>query len=313
MNRGVGIGCAAWWLLCGLALAVTNAAAQQARSPLRQSHLSVVFSSSLFQSANRNDASAALRVWADTLSRRRGIELQSNIQVVDDAPELRRKLLTGDVSLSVVDVMEYLKLADITDMEPVFYAVRSGGTGQQRYVLLTRADSGITAIGDLRGKNLIVHANTKANLGQLWLDTTLRGGHLDQAIRYFRTVDVVQKGSAAILPVFFGKADAALVDQGTFDTARELNPQLGTKLRVLASSPPLVDTIVCVSRHHQYRQELLDSLRELHLDAEGRQTLLVFRFTRLMPFDKTSLDEVRELCRRADFAAAPAAKAGGTP
>ena len=40
-------------------------------------------------------------------------------------------------------------------------------------------------------------------------------------------------------------------------------------------------------------------MRDLHLDPEGRQILLVFRFSRLVPFDGTALEHVRELWRKA--------------
>ncbi len=39
-------------------------------------------------------------------------------------------------------------------------------------------------------------------------------------------------------------------------------------------------------------------MRDLHLDVQGRQILLVFRAKRLMPVDTISLEHVRELWRK---------------
>ena len=54
------------------------------------------------------------------------------------------------------------------------------------------------------------------------------------------------KPSQAILPVFFKQAEAALVTRATFDTAVELNPQLGAALRTLSRSPQLIPAVAAV-------------------------------------------------------------------
>jgi len=212
---------------------------------------------------------------------------------------VRKRVLAGSAGLLALDAVEYLKLADLPAVEPVFSALRGDRESQQRYLLLVRGESGISSLEALRGKTVIIHANTSANLGQAWLDATTQNTRLGPAGRFFRSVDVVPKASAAILPLFFGKADAAIVDQANFDVTKEMNPQVGTKLRVLAASPQLVEGIICLTSNHvEFREELLEGMRDLHLDPEGKQILLVFRFSRLMPFDKAAVENVREIWRK---------------
>jgi ABC-type phosphate/phosphonate transport system substrate-binding protein len=259
----------------------------------------MVFSSSLFRSANRNDAITAVRVWGSLVGRSHGFQVDPTVDVVDDVAEIRKRVLAGRVGLLALDAVEYLKLADLTAIEPVFCALRGEGSVPARYLVLVGAESGILSIKDLRGKTIITHANTGANLGQVWLDAMLYDARLGLPDHFFHSVTAVSKSSLAILPVFFGKADAAVVDESSFEIAGEMNPQVGMKLRVLRASPPLAEGLICICKKQiEFREELLEGIRDLHFDVQGKQILMVFGFSRLLPVDAQKLEQVRELWRK---------------
>jgi ABC-type phosphate/phosphonate transport system substrate-binding protein len=261
--------------------------------------LDMVFSNSLFLSANRNDAIAAVRVWASMFGRTHGFLVDPTVEAVDDVAEVRKRLLAGSAGVLGLDVVEYFELADLKTVEPVFCAMKGDGNVPPRYLVLVGAQSGVTSLEGLRGKAAIIHANTGANLGMVWLDAMLYDGRLGRPERFFRSVEVVPKPSSAILPVFFGKADAAVVDEGSYEVSKEMNPQVGARLRVLSASPPLAEGILCICREQiEFREELLADLRDLHLDAQGKQILTVFRFSRLAPVDKQALEQVHEVWRK---------------
>jgi phosphonate transport system substrate-binding protein len=268
-------------------------------APMRRMRLDMVFSTSLFRSANRNDAIVAVRVWASMVGRTRGFQVDSTVDVVDDVAEVRKRVLAGSAGVLALDVVEYFELADLTAIEPVFCAMKGEGSVPPHYLVLVGANSGISSLAGLRGKTAIIHANTGANLGEVWLDAMLYDGHLGRPEHFFRSVDVVPKASSAILPVFFGKADAAIVDQVSFEVSKEMNPQVGAKLRVLSTSPPLAEGLFCICRKKiEFCDEFLESVRDLHLDPEGRQILMIFGFSRLAPVDKPALEQVHELWRK---------------
>jgi phosphonate transport system substrate-binding protein len=259
----------------------------------------MVFSTSLFRATNRNDAIAAVRVWASMFGRTHGFQVDPTVDAVDDVAEVRKRVLAGSANVLALDVVEYFELEDLTGIEPVFCAMRGEGSVPPRYLVLVGAGSGISSLEGLRGKTAIIYANTGANLGQVWLDAMLYDGHLGRPDHFFRSVEVVPKPSSAILPVFFGKADAAVVDEGSFDVSKEMNPQVGTKLRVLSASLPLAEGILCICRNQiEFREQFLADMRDLHLDPQGKQILLVFRFSRLAPVDKPALEQVHELWRK---------------
>jgi ABC-type phosphate/phosphonate transport system substrate-binding protein len=205
--------------------------------------------------------------------------------------------------------VEYFQLADLAEVEPVFWALGEGNA-PPRWLLLVGTASGISSLEALRGRTATVYAKTGANLGQVWLDAMLYDRRLGRPDRFFRSVEVVAKASSAILPVFFGKADAAVVDEPSFDVSKEMNPQLGAKLRVLAASPPLAEGILCICRNRlEFREEFVQNMQELQRDPQGRQMLMVFRFSRLAPVDIPALAPVRELWRKHTLLIRPPEKA----
>ena len=101
---------------------------------------------------------------------------------------------------------------------------------------------------------------------------------------------------AAVLPVFFGQADACVVDASSFQVMCELNPQIGKILEVERHSQPYLETVICIhDRFERNRETLIEGLRGLHEEANGRQILLVFKIARLVPFYVDAVESVREL------------------
>ena len=87
----------------------------------------MVFTRSVFRSANRNDAIPAIRLWGKVIGQTRGLQVESNVVFVDDVAQIRQHLRAGGAGILVLDVIEYLQLADLATVQPVF----SGSRGDQ--------------------------------------------------------------------------------------------------------------------------------------------------------------------------------------
>ena len=86
--------------------------------------------------------------------------------------------------------------------------------------------------------------------------------------------------SSVILPVFFGKTDAAVVKRYGWETMKEMNPQLAAQLQILTNSPSLPDAVICLNkgvRETPFQDDLVRGMAELHTDPQGQQILLLFR------------------------------------
>lgn len=260
--------------------------------------LRVGFGRSIFLGVNQNDAQAAFKAFLETVGRKRGYRLELRTEIFDDGPSLAAAIRDGTITLASIDSWSYLAMNLRGTAKPFFVSTEKAKPGK-KYVVLTRQESGLKTLDDLRGKEIVELDSANANLGRPWLETLLLEHGLGTPESFFGAVEVVSKASAAVLPVFFGKKHACLVDQSGFEVMKELNPQVGKSLRVVAISETFVNNIICLSETgwsaEQYKADVVQALGELHLEPAGQQILMLFKSDRLLPFQEDYLDTVRRL------------------
>ena len=130
---------------------------------------------------------------------------------------------------------EFLRLK--AKPEFIFLAIRKNSF-TERYVILVHRNSGITDVGDLRGRKLLLYNNPRMSLASAWV-AALIGFPKTESVGMTR----IDNTSRTVLPVFFRQADACVITSNVFEIACELNPQLQKELRVLATSPEVVSSV----------------------------------------------------------------------
>jgi ABC-type phosphate/phosphonate transport system substrate-binding protein len=283
---------------CLLFALLWPARAAELNRNLKPSTLNVGFTSSSFVNVNRNDAQAAFKVFLQKVGNKRGYLVNSQTRVFDADSEVEAAIKEGTIQLVIVDSWQYLSLDIHQQVTPFFVPVTQGKVGR-KYLVLTRRDSGLKTLGDLRGKDLTQYEVATANVGRHWLDSLLLADHLGSQPAFFGARETVAKPTAAVLPVFFGKKPACFVDQPALDMITELNPQVGKELNPVVVSEPYVDFLVCLSNagwdSEQHKADTIQGLSELHREPEGRQILTLFKIDQLVPFQDAQLDTVKRL------------------
>jgi len=184
-------------------------------------------------------------------------------------------------------------------LDPLFVAERSGAK-MESYVLLVHVDAGVSELAQLGGKELLTYTNTQMGIANIWLDGVLLEAGLPEARSFFHTVKIHSKISSALLPVFFQQADVCLVSRSGFETMVELNPQLGQRLQVLASSPELVPFVTCLRSDFtgSSRRDTESAYEEAHLHPAGQQALLLFGFDRMLRCTPEDLESAWEVLNK---------------
>lgn len=258
--------------------------------------LRVMFSPDVFTSVNRNDALAAAKAWIETVGRGRGLDLLVLVDTYDSKDGLRGTIRSRTADLFIISAMDYLELGAEQALLDAQFMPQKDGVVLDKYVLLTRRDRGVS-LPDLRGKQVLFLKAIGANLTRAWMTTLLKESGLGPLDTFCPSAQDVNKPSLAVLPVFFGKADACVVDSTGFAVMRELNPQLGEVLEVCRSSPRYLETVICVHRGYtKHRTDLIEGLANLRDDVAGKQILMTFKTERLVPFDDAALATLRNLC-----------------
>lgn len=279
-------------------LGVISAPAAEPGEGLKPLTLNVGFTRYAFSNVNRNDAEAAFKVFVQTVARKRGYAITSTTRVFEDAADFEPEIQSGKINLVIIDTWRFLGMNIHQVVSPFFVTTQRGDAGK-RYVVLTRQGSQLDKLEDLRGKEILELEVTEANLGRFWLETLLVSSRLGTHETFFSRVQIVNKSSAIVLPVFFGQKPACLVDEAGFEVMKELNPQVGKMLQVVRISEPLADAVLCLRNdgwpNEQQKRDVISALAELHTDPAGQQILTLFKIGQLLPFEEAQLKTVRQL------------------
>jgi phosphonate transport system substrate-binding protein len=298
--------------LLGIVLWIAASSVRSTAQNLIAGGLNVGFSDRAFSGINRSDAEAAFKAYLVSVGRQLGYDLVTHMEMFKSASDFEAAIRGGKLQLSIIPAWDYLTM-DIQDFaDPYFVAMKEEGI-LQSYILLTQRSSGFRSFADLRGKSVAVLESTEAYLSMKWMETALLEEKLGRPETFFGRVDKVSKASAAVLPVFFGKYDACVVNRPAFDVMIELNPQVGERLQPVAVSEPLLGAVICLSKSGwisaKHREDTKQALADLNSGLAGQQILTLFRVQKMAPFKPDYLETLRRLKAEHDLLATQAAHA----
>ena len=138
----------------------------------------VGMSRACFQNVNRNDAVAAYRVFLENSGRRFGNRYRADPQVFEDAATFEAAIQQTPIHMAVIDAWQYVHMDIRRTMKP-FFAVMGDGRVGRKYLVLTRHDSGLRTLAEMRGKAILELELISANAGRVWLDTRLLSENRD--------------------------------------------------------------------------------------------------------------------------------------
>lgn len=291
-------------LLLGLLLAVALLLAgplPAARAASRPVETFVVgLARECFPNVNLNDALAAYRVLLEKIGRRQGYAIRPAVSIYEDTPRFAAAIRGGPMHLAVMDAWQYLELESLPEIRPVYVPAIDENLGR-RYLVLVRRGSGLRTLADLQDQPVLRLASLDNNVCRHWLETLLPDDPAHPPADFFTHVETAAKPTAAVLPVFFGQRAACIVDERSFDLMKELNPQVGRSLEIIAASEVFVDIVVCLGEQNwpspEARADTVHTMGHLDADAAGQQVLTLFKISRQVPFQETHLATVRALRR----------------
>lgn len=274
------------------AIASTNSASVTSPTS-RPTHLAIT--AQVMLDGNEAETRAAIRSWARVVFEEQGIVAGADAEIVS-LPNLARGLRQGTVDFAAMTSDEFIRIESQISLSTLFVPAHAGGSTEE-YLILVGRESKYQSMHDLEGARLGFHNHSNMSVAKVWLDVLLAREHFPAADEFFARVEFKPKAASVVLPVFFGSSDACVVSRRAYDTMVELNPQIGKRLRTLASSPEYIPGIFLLSAVYQdpNREPLLRALRDLHQTPAGVQILTLFQQARLDVAQPEVLLPVREL------------------
>lgn len=256
--------------------------ADQSGVPVR-----LAISQNVVGAVNLNDARAAMQVWVKRLTA--DLNVIVDPKLFSTTEEIVDRARKGQLDAVALDTLEFLQIANVMDTSQIVNS--AGDRGFERYLILTRQSSQIGQLAELKGRRLCQLKTSKTCLAAAWLSTVLEEHHLPQAEQFFGPVTTEGKFSRVVLPVFFGQVDACLTTQRGFETMRELNPQVGRELRVIAESPPLIVSFYIFRKNYRSAEKdrVIRAISGLRNSPDGQELATLFQFDALAVRDGSAL------------------------
>jgi len=246
---------------------------------------------------NEGDAKLAMEAWRAAVAKQSGIVVDLDILPI---AKLVRAVQQRQVDAFTTTAVEFPEVENYASHYLVMD--EASAKGGDEYLLLVHDDSGIRSVGELRHKTLNVFDHPKMCLASIWLESLLSSSNSGATPDFFGRITTQTKLSRVVLPVFFRQTDACLVTRRGFGTMCELNPQLGRKLRVVASSPKLISSVMTFHKDlpADRRQTMQTAILSLSKTAAGQQALILFETSQLIAGDSSVLRNTLDLLKAHD-------------
>lgn len=260
-----------------IAVVTTSAVAETA--PLR-----IGFYLPAIREANQADLKVSLNLWAEAVGKPFGVRIVSS--TFDSMSGMRQALERGEVNFINAPGMELAEYFAPNELREG-YARRTDGQ-EEGVALVVARDGGIETFADLKGRRVMRLANDR--LSELFFETRCLKEAKRSCSELFNIIEE-KRDSQSLHAVFFGRADAALVNLSTLRTATELNPQVAQRVRVLMDWKAKGVFFGMMTRHTDpaYRSLIINSAREAVKTPRGQQLLQLFRTDHLDPVDTGAL------------------------
>ena len=254
--------------------------------------LNIGYSSKAFLDVDIKDASAALNVWVNEWSEKEGFTAENHIY--DDMGTFVKDFRNNKLDFGIVKSLDYLRIRNQLDTELAFTHAK-GGKKTIKYLLLVRSDSGVSDVMDLRNRKLTLRKGD--DIGRLFLNTYLLKNKQPEVDNFFGSVEQKGRSSQVVLSVFFGQADACIISDLSLKTMTELNPQVGEKLKIIASSPEFIEGVNFFRKGYDEKNKtiVLDRSKKLKDTARGKQIMLLFKFEEVVSLQERDLETLKKL------------------
>ena len=215
------------------------------------------------------------------------------IELLPNYSRIYQAFLDGTVDAGFFGSFSYIIAHDRGLVEPVARPVWLNGTSTYRGYIITRKDSGITSLEDMKGKTLALvdKATTAGYLFQLWY---FRQRGITNIEQYFSKVRFCGSQDAAAWAVFSREADVGGCKNDIFNALKASNPKFAEEMLVLAESVEVPSNGLAVRKNLEpyLKQRLKAILLDMDKSRAGRKALEEFKaikFTETTEQDYSSL------------------------
>ncbi len=235
---------------------------------------------------------ATFNVAFDTLMAHRGVDL--DVHLFETSQALLEAFNRGEINAVFASPIEFIQLEE--QMGETMIAVNyQNAPIKQSFVVLVRKNDNITDIKQLKNKRL--SQAPLQDIAPLFLNTVLLENQQPEMATFFSETFESKNANTAIMDVFFGKSDVAIVRESEFKQAIGLNPQVEVQLTTLVKSPPFINMVGAGKKTIDEKKfrEIMFSMTGVSKTEAGKKLFKVIQADELHLISRADLTEVSAL------------------
>lgn len=274
------------WLCVCLLLAVNcPALAQTTVEP----GLIIGISARAFPDVSEADIEVTIKLLAEEFGKSSGYE--TVVTAYTDEDKLRRDFELGKINFVVSSSLILVKEYDNSLLADGFRFLRDTEFPDQ-IVIVGRAEY---ELPEFRGKRVVLAQHDP--VAELYLDYFALKNFKQGYKSSFQVLSPAAKVNQLLLKVFFGEADLTSVYQNFYETALEMNPQLASKLKILAriDNMPPAGTFFRRGTPIEFQEKVISKALAITDNPRGAQLLEMFRSNRVVRSGPEDLLSVKQL------------------
>jgi ABC-type phosphate/phosphonate transport system substrate-binding protein len=298
------------WLVAALSLApALSTAAGTLTADAKTSPTADVTSKTIVQirylkntisGVNLADARVALDVLFRKILLRRYPQYEIQMEFLSDLEETLRSSKAKELDLITLTGLDYLQIREEgAPIRPLFVTSKMDTPGES-YLLIVKKGVDLKKLQGLNPRRLLIEKGGSGAFARMWLDTVFLEESLPETAKFFQTVREADQASAAVLPVFFGQAEACVVPRSTYQVMIELNPQIGRMLSVLMTSCDFLSTLGCVrdDLDSEVVKALMEAALSMNTEPEGNQIMTIFHKKSVFKYEEKDMVETKALYQK---------------
>lgn len=237
------------------------------------------FYASIVHEGNISELDESFRHWVNAVQKNSSIEWFSKAlikyRIYNTKMDLVNDIKNHNINFMNLSSLDFFALNLQNVVVPLLTTAKRLETKFEKYLLVTNNISKYNETTDLTKTEIIIPKTYSLDLMKTWIQVELKD-KLNK--KYFPGVKIVESSKTeneTLHALFFKNAELTVVREGTFIFACELNPQLKRELKVIATSPNLINNFLGYVKDTDptsYEVLTFEGLK-LHQWLEGKQLL----------------------------------------
>ncbi|MBT8341586.1 MAG: PhnD/SsuA/transferrin family substrate-binding protein [Desulfatitalea sp.] len=242
------------------------------------------------------DARLALEIIMRKTMKRQSDPFRLHLDLIAHFETAAEKINSGDYHFVVLSGIDYFLLRPHSPMTPLMVISKIEQPTEALF-LIAKSSENLETLGRKTKSVLTIDAGRTGANALIWLDSVLWQAGLQDASAHFSQIRTANKASRIVLPVFFGKADACIINASAFELMADLNPQIGKQLTIIERSEDLVAMLLCATPLAEEQDKVVvnTEARKAMSDENIRQALTIVQMKSIFPFKPEYLTATKAL------------------